>query len=149
MHLSLHVTVALAFTAPLRPRIGTNVARAGTAVLQFDAALLFDCDGVIVETEELHRLAYNKAFDLFGLTVGGSPVVWDEAYYDVLVNTVGGGKPKMRHHFKNTCAEWPQVTAAAHARPTPSTDTEGDALIDDLQDANPNPDPNPNRFAGR
>jgi hypothetical protein len=22
-------------------------------------ALLFDCDGVIVETEELHRLAYN------------------------------------------------------------------------------------------
>ncbi len=23
-------------------------------------AVLFDCDGVIVETEELHRLAYNK-----------------------------------------------------------------------------------------
>ena len=26
-------------------------------------ALLFDCDGVLVETEELHRLAYNKSFE--------------------------------------------------------------------------------------
>ena len=24
----------------------------------FSAALLFDCDGVLVETEELHRIAY-------------------------------------------------------------------------------------------
>eukprot|EP00961_Rhodomonas_salina_P281236 3799839-Rhodomonas_salina.1 len=32
-------------------------------------ALLFDCDGVIVETEELHRLAYNGAFEAFDLKV--------------------------------------------------------------------------------
>ena len=36
----------------------------------FKAALLFDCDGVLVETEELHRLAYNEAFAAFGLETG-------------------------------------------------------------------------------
>ena len=51
-------------------------------------ALLFDCDGVIVETEELHRLAYNAAFEKFALRLpDGSPVVWDVHYYDILQNT--------------------------------------------------------------
>eukprot|EP00959_Pyramimonas_sp_CCMP1952_P373897 7830316-Pyramimonas_sp.AAC.2 len=69
-------------------------------------ALLFDCDGVIVETEELHRLAYNGAFKKFQLTVAalgrfhltpkGEPVEWTVDYYEVLANTVGGGKPKMK-----------------------------------------------------
>ena len=40
-------------------------------------ALLFDCDGVILETEELHRRAYNTAFNEFNLTIDGEPVVWD------------------------------------------------------------------------
>ena len=40
---------------------------ASTGSNAFDFALLFDCDGVIVETEELHRLAYNKAFKLLDL----------------------------------------------------------------------------------
>ena len=35
-------------------------------------ALLFDCDGVIVETEELHRKAYNASFKHFGLTIPAS-----------------------------------------------------------------------------
>ena len=34
-------------------------------------ALLFDCDGVIVETEELHRKAYNASFKHFGLVIPG------------------------------------------------------------------------------
>ena len=34
-------------------------------------ALLFDCDGVIVETEELHRKAYNASFKHFGLVCPG------------------------------------------------------------------------------
>ena len=102
----------------------------------YTSALLFDCDGVIVETEELHRRAYNMAFDSFGLKVGGMAVEWDVGYYDKLQNTVGGGKPKMRWHFLNTCAgEWPAVTAAGKERPTPSSEEEGMALIDDLQDA--------------
>ena len=39
------------------------------------------CDGVIVETEELHRRAYNAAFQDFGLNVDGVPVDWDVKYY--------------------------------------------------------------------
>lgn len=109
----------------------------------FGAALLFDCDGVIVETEELHRRAYNSAFRSFGLEVGGEPVNWSTEYYDHLANTVGGGKPKMRYHFTDflklgfpgNAGAWPAVTAAAHARPTPANEEEGMALVDELQDA--------------
>jgi len=42
----------------------------------YEYALLFDCDGVILETEELHRLAYNKAFKEFSLSIDGKPVEW-------------------------------------------------------------------------
>jgi hypothetical protein len=50
---------------------------AATAIdSSFEYALLFDCDGVILETEELHRLAYNEAFRHFHLTVDNEPVVW-------------------------------------------------------------------------
>lgn len=50
-------------------------------------ALLFDCDGVIIETEELHRLAYNAAFKEFNLHIGNEAVEWSVAYYDILQNT--------------------------------------------------------------
>lgn len=32
-------------------------------------ALIFDCDGVILESEELHRIAYNAAFEHFDMRV--------------------------------------------------------------------------------
>ena len=47
----------------------------------YQHALLFDCDGVILETEELHRLAYNAAFDAFGLTIDGQPVNWSVRWF--------------------------------------------------------------------
>ena len=102
----------------------------------FTAALLFDCDGVLVETEELHRTAYNEAFSAFGLTVGGEPVVWTVEYYDKLQNTVGGGKPKMKYHFTQTVGVWPEVAQNPKQGATvkPASEAEGDALIDDLQD---------------
>ena len=40
----------------------------------FEYALIFDCDGVIIETEELHRLAYNAAFKAADLRIDGEPV---------------------------------------------------------------------------
>ena len=43
------------------------------------------------QTEELHRRAYNGAFEAFGLEVDGQPVVWDIKYYDKLQNTVRAG----------------------------------------------------------
>jgi len=46
----------------------------------WEYALLFDCDGVILETEELHRRAYNAAFQEFELTIDGKPVEWSVRY---------------------------------------------------------------------
>jgi len=64
-------------------------------------ALIFDCDGVIVESEGIHRQAYNAAFQEFKVVCPGDsgPLEWTEEFYDVLQNTVGGGKPKMRWYF--------------------------------------------------
>ena len=47
-------------------------------------ALLFDCDGVIVETEEMHRLAYNASFKECGAAIDGDGVDWSVDAYDVL-----------------------------------------------------------------
>jgi len=98
-------------------------------------ALLFDCDGVIVETEELHRQAYNAAFSKFGLKLSdGKPVEWTVEYYDVLQNTVGGGKPKMMHYFNKEVKQWPVVNSPAYL-PPPVSEDERTKLVDQLQDA--------------
>lgn len=99
------------------------------ATSDFEYALLFDCDGVILETEELHRLAYNAAFKAAELTINGKPVEWSVEYYDVLQNTVGGGKPKMFFHFRNTTGAFPMQGD----KPAPVTPEDQKALIDALQ----------------
>jgi HAD superfamily hydrolase (TIGR01509 family) len=100
----------------------------GTKKKKYTSALLFDCDGVIVETEELHRKAYNAAFEEFRCTINGQPLVWNVEYYDVLQNTVGGGKPKMKYHFKIN--GWPDSTKG----PAPITEEAQNLLVDNLQD---------------
>jgi len=96
----------------------------------FDHALIFDCDGVIIETEELHRLAYNSAFEAAELQIDGKPVEWTVDYYDILQNTVGGGKNKMFYHFRNVTKAFP----VSGDKPAPKTTEEEQALVDDLQD---------------
>jgi HAD superfamily hydrolase (TIGR01509 family) len=98
----------------------------------FEYALLFDCDGVILETEELHRLAYNEAFRHFNVTIDDEPVVWDVEYYDKLQNTVGGGKPKMFYYFRTTREG--RFPAYGNNHPPPTTEEEQKRLIDQLQD---------------
>ncbi|KAL9183727.1 hypothetical protein ACHAXT_004583 [Thalassiosira profunda] len=93
-------------------------------------ALLFDCDGVIIETEELHRLAYNAAFNEFNLKIGEEPVEWSVPYYDVLQNTVGGGKNKMFFHFRETKGAFP---TSEDGKPAPTTPEEEQDLVDRLQ----------------
>lgn len=58
--------------------------------------------GVILESEDLHRRAYNAAFEHFEIRVPagtGDVVDWSTEFYDDLQNRVGGGKPKMRDFF--------------------------------------------------
>ncbi|KAK2384596.1 CBBY protein [Trifolium repens] len=94
-------------------------------------ALIFDCDGVILESEHLHRQAYNDAFLHFNVRSPSSsqPLNWDIQFYDQLQNQIGGGKPKMRWYFKEH--GWPSSTLFE----TPPTNDEQRAeLIDTLQD---------------
>ncbi|KQT54570.1 hypothetical protein ASG43_03005 [Aureimonas sp. Leaf454] len=56
------------------------------------SALIFDVDGTLAETEELHREAFNAAFVDSGLDW-----TWDRPRYKALL-AVSGGKERL-HHF--------------------------------------------------
>lgn len=57
-------------------------------------ALLFDCDGVLVETErDGHRVAFNQAFAAKGLEAE-----WSVPVYGELLK-IAGGKERMRYYF--------------------------------------------------
>jgi len=71
-------------------------------------ALIFDCDGVLVDTErDGHRVAFNRAFAAAGLDVE-----WDVALYGELLK-VAGGKERMRHYFETQ--GWPAAANGDHA----------------------------------
>ena len=58
-------------------------------------ALIFDCDGVLADTErDGHRVAFNRAFAARGLESR-----WDVPTYGELLK-VAGGKERMRHWFQ-------------------------------------------------
>jgi HAD superfamily hydrolase (TIGR01509 family) len=60
------------------------------------AALLFDVDGTLAETEEVHRLAFNRAFANAGLDWN-----WTRALYGRLL-ALSGGRERIRH-FIDSC----------------------------------------------
>lgn len=79
-------------------------------------ALIFDVDGTLAETEDLHRQAFNRAFAEMGLDW-----VWSPATYADLL-TVMGGKERLAHYVEteqagNAAALRPHM-AEIHARKT-------------------------------
>lgn len=63
-------------------------------------ALIFDCDGVLVDTErDGHRVAFNLAFQKMGYGFE-----WDVPLYGELLK-IAGGKERMRHYFEGR--GWP------------------------------------------
>lgn len=65
-------------------------------------AILFDCDGVLADTErDGHRPAFNQAFQENNLDL-----VWDVQRYGVLLE-VGGGKERMTAHWNEV--GWPDA----------------------------------------
>jgi HAD superfamily hydrolase (TIGR01509 family) len=63
-------------------------------------ALIFDCDGVLVDTErDGHRVAFNRAFAKKGYTF-----TWSVDLYKDLLK-IAGGKERMRHFFNQS--SWP------------------------------------------
>lgn len=65
-------------------------------------ALIFDCDGVLADTErDGHRLAFNQAFAKLGIDVN-----WSVRLYGDLLE-VAGGKERLRQYFNKT--GWPEA----------------------------------------
>ena len=60
------------------------------------AALLLELEGCVVETEDIHRRAFNVAFREFGQTW-----LWDEALYGELL-TIEGGKERLKRYIERT-----------------------------------------------
>ena len=68
-------------------------------------AIIFDCDGVLVDTErDGHRVGFNRAFEQFGIEAE-----WDVPLYGKLLQ-VAGGKERMRAYFDEY--GWPEDKAA-------------------------------------
>lgn len=63
--------------------------------IKLPAALIFDIDGTLAETEELHRRAFNASFAAEDL-----PWHWDAAAYRKLLE-VAGGKERIAHFLKS------------------------------------------------
>ena len=79
-------------------------------------ALIFDCDGVLVDTErDGHRVGFNRAFEQMGIDAE-----WDVPLYGKLL-LVAGGKERMRAYFDEY--GWPAGADSEEAR---------DALIREL-----------------
>lgn len=55
-------------------------------------ALIFDVDGTLAETEELHRRSFNETFRQHGLDWD-----WDESLYAKLLQTTGGRERMVRY----------------------------------------------------
>jgi HAD superfamily hydrolase (TIGR01509 family) len=60
-----------------------------------DRAIIFDVDGTLAETEEIHRKAFNRAFREAGLSWS-----WDQGLYRELL-AVTGGKERIRHFIED------------------------------------------------
>jgi HAD superfamily hydrolase (TIGR01509 family) len=70
-------------------------------------AIIFDCDGVLVDTErDVHRVAFNRAFQALGIDAD-----WDVELYGELL-LVAGGKERMTHYFQHH--GWPDHEYGPH-----------------------------------
>jgi phosphoglycolate phosphatase-like HAD superfamily hydrolase len=74
----------------------------GSASNRLPAALLWDVDGTLAETElQGHRLAFNRAFVDAGL-----PWHWDPATYLRLL-AISGGHERLRHYARSVEGQEP------------------------------------------
>ena len=89
------------------------------ALRNFDypEAILFDCDGVLCETErDGHRVTFNMTFEEKGL----GDHAWDVDLYGELLK-IGGGKERMTHYFNTVKdrepfkSQWPEDTEERRA----------------------------------
>ncbi|OAY47890.1 CBBY-like protein isoform X1 [Manihot esculenta] len=94
-----HRTLRSKSSTQISTSIGVTCLAPASSVLP--SALLFDCDGVLVDTEkDGHRVSFNDTFNEKELGV-----TWDVELYGVLLK-IGGGKERMTAYFNQT--GWPE-----------------------------------------
>ncbi len=69
-------------------------------------ALIFDVDGTLAETEDLHRQAFNQAFVRSGSRWGMADWYWDSKLYGHLLS-VAGGKERILFYWREISSEVP------------------------------------------
>lgn len=74
-------------------------------------AIIFDVDGTLAETEELHRRAFNQAF-----AEAGENWCWSPDDYTALLTTTGGRERIARFMRESGLTPRPRAIAALHAR---------------------------------
>lgn len=90
-----------AFVKPVRSITSIPI-NSDTSLSASLEAILFDCDGVLADTErDGHRPAFNRAFKLNGIDEE-----WGVERYGVLLET-GGGKERMTAHWNEV--GWPEA----------------------------------------
>ncbi|CAN0425697.1 unnamed protein product, partial [Ectocarpus fasciculatus] len=83
-------------TSPLGAAVESSSTAAGGQTEDLPQALIFDCDGVLADTErDGHRPAFNSAFKIKNL---GAYCRWSVELYGKLLS-VGGGKERMTAHW--------------------------------------------------
>ena len=70
-------------------------------------ALIFDVDGTLADTEDLHREAFNHAFSELGLDWH-----WDQALYTELLD-ISGGRDRLQHYWQQRNPEVRAIDAQA------------------------------------
>ena len=97
---SLEIKFPLNWKRAIESRVSIIRSNAGSLSGSGDWALLFDCDGVLADTErDGHRPAFNEAFEIKGLDTE-----WDVELYGKRLQ-VGGGKERMTAHWNEV--GWP------------------------------------------
>jgi HAD superfamily hydrolase (TIGR01509 family) len=95
-----------AFTPTLQPTTHSSTFLQATQTLE---AILFDCDGVLADTErDGHRPAFNRAFQNNNIDED-----WGVELYGKLLET-GGGKERMTAHWNEV--GWPDVIEEGEGR---------------------------------
>jgi HAD superfamily hydrolase (TIGR01509 family) len=59
------------------------------------SAIIFDMDGTLADTEEIHRQAFNVAFEEFNI-----PCHWSQEEYKVLLS-ISGGRERIKQYLNN------------------------------------------------
>ncbi|GBF87704.1 hypothetical protein Rsub_00415 [Raphidocelis subcapitata] len=91
-------------------------------------ALIFECDGAVVDTEELRRRSYNEAFRQLDVqSAEGGVLQWSPQDWAEIGSSTR--EPKPRWYFSR--AGWP--VSNLHGGRAPADDGEKSALVDALQ----------------